>query len=229
MRRSRAVRETFIKGRDQQRENERKFEEESSHNFITKSLKGFPESGYERCGKRVLDPFLLLMCYFHTTPLSFRIPELFDQDSLFYFLDGLQGWAKTELERQGVQDLSTAIAYAEALIDFSTRRESSKPKDRKVNQEKGGGEKNAQPKSWVHKVLSNQGEDGVATKFVGKRPTIWEKATINGVKVRALVDSGATHNFVADDEAKRLGINATKGSGTIKAVNSPAKPVGSIY
>nr|GFD63698.1 hypothetical protein [Tanacetum cinerariifolium] len=30
------------------------------------------------------------------------------------------------------------------------------------------------------------------------------------------VDSGATHNFVAVDEAERLGINATKGSG-IKA------------
>ncbi|GJV11837.1 putative nucleotidyltransferase, ribonuclease H [Tanacetum coccineum] len=51
------------------------------------------------------------------------------------------------------------------------------------------------------------------------------EATINSVKVRALVDSGATHNFVADDEAKRLGINATKGSGTIKAVNSLAKAI----
>ncbi|GJV01077.1 putative retrotransposon gag domain, aspartic peptidase domain protein [Tanacetum coccineum] len=80
------------------------------------------------------------------TTLVLEIPELSDQDSLFYFLDGLQGWAKTELERRGVQDLSTAIAHAEALIDFSTRRESSKPKDQKVNQEKGGGEKNAQPK-----------------------------------------------------------------------------------
>nr|GFA33688.1 putative reverse transcriptase domain-containing protein [Tanacetum cinerariifolium] len=45
------------------------------------------------------------------------------------------------------------------------------------------------------------------------------------VKVRALVDSGATHNFVAVDEAERLGINATKGSGTIKVVNSMAKPI----
>ncbi|GKC09182.1 putative retrotransposon gag domain, aspartic peptidase domain protein [Tanacetum coccineum] len=80
------------------------------------------------------------------TTLVLEIPELSDQDSLFYFLDGLQGWAKTELERRGVQDLSTAIAHAEALIDFSTRRDSSKPKDKKVNQEKGGGEKNAQPK-----------------------------------------------------------------------------------
>ncbi|GJT50986.1 ATP-binding cassette subfamily C member 8 [Tanacetum coccineum] len=72
------------------------------------------------------------------TTLVLEIPELSDQNYLFYFLDGLKGWAKTELERRGVQDLSTAIAHAKALIDFSTRRESSKPKDRKVNQEKGG-------------------------------------------------------------------------------------------
>nr|GFA52853.1 putative retrotransposon Gag domain, aspartic peptidase domain protein [Tanacetum cinerariifolium] len=67
-----------------------------------------------------------------------------------------------------------------------TRKESSKPKDQKVNQ---------------------------------------EKATINGVKVCALIDSGATHNFVTDDEAKWLGSNATKGSETIKAVNSLPKAI----
>ncbi|GJS50693.1 putative nucleotidyltransferase, ribonuclease H [Tanacetum coccineum] len=61
-------------------------------------------------------------------------------------------------------------------------------------------------------------------KVVGKGLQYVE-VTISSVKVRALVDSGATHNFVADDEAKRLGINATKGSGTIKAVNSLAKAI----
>nr|GFC40010.1 putative retrotransposon Gag domain, aspartic peptidase domain protein [Tanacetum cinerariifolium] len=132
------------------------------------------------------------------TTLVLEIPELSDQDSLFYFLDGLQGWAKTELERRGVQDLATAIAHVEALIDFSTRRDSSKPKDRKA-------------KTEVPKVI------GKGLQYV--------EATINDVKVHALVDSGVTHNFVAVDEAERLGINATKGSGTIKAVNSPAKPI----
>ncbi|GKG08366.1 hypothetical protein Tco_0334198, partial [Tanacetum coccineum] len=43
------------------------------------------------------------------TTLVLEILELSDQDSFFYFLDGLQGWAKTELERRRVQDLSTAI------------------------------------------------------------------------------------------------------------------------
>ncbi|GJS12736.1 gag-aspartyl protease domain-containing protein [Tanacetum coccineum] len=61
-------------------------------------------------------------------------------------------------------------------------------------------------------------------KVIGKGLQYVE-ATINGVKVRALVDSSVTHNFVADDEAKWLGINAVKGSGTIKAVNSPAKAI----
>ena len=216
------------------------------------------------------------------TTLVLEIPELSDQDSLFYFLDGLQGWAKTELERRGVQDLATAIAHAEALIDFGTRRESSKPKDRKVNQEKGGGEKTAQVKNDnARKPPTGKGKDlktnyktggcficdgphrardcpkkaslnGIIAhedestseggcmstmrilnaikaktevpKVVGKGLQFVE-ATVNGTKVRALVDSGATHNFVSVDEAKRLRISATKGSGTFKPVNSKAKPM----
>ncbi|GJW42912.1 hypothetical protein Tco_0071711 [Tanacetum coccineum] len=66
------------------------------------------------------------------------------KDSQRYAGDiGMEISSKTELERRGVQDLSTAIAHAEALIGFSTRRDSSKLKDKKVNQEKGKGEKNA--------------------------------------------------------------------------------------
>ncbi|GKD27812.1 hypothetical protein Tco_1234026 [Tanacetum coccineum] len=53
-------------------------------------------------------------------------------------------------------------------------------------------------------------------KVVGKCLQYVE-ATISDVKVRALVDSNVTHNFMADDEASRLGISAMKGHGTIKA------------
>ncbi|GJV10877.1 putative retrotransposon gag domain, aspartic peptidase domain protein [Tanacetum coccineum] len=142
--------------------------------------------------------------------------------------------------------------------------------DKKVNQEKGEGEKNAQPKvdaarkpptgkdknlktsyksggcficDGPHRArdylkksslngLSTHGDEDTseggsmgsirilnAIKAKTKVPSgllgkglQYVEATINGVKVRALVDSGATHNFMADDEAKRLGINATKGS-----------------
>ncbi|GKE67459.1 putative retrotransposon gag domain, aspartic peptidase domain protein, partial [Tanacetum coccineum] len=63
----------------------------------------------------------------------------------------------TTLDMEGVQDLSMAIAHVEALIDFSTRMEPSKLKDQKVNQEKGGGEKNAQPKVYpAHRDCSKK-------------------------------------------------------------------------
>ena len=48
---------------------------------------------------------------------------------------------------------------------------------------------------------------------------------INGQSVRALLDTGVTHNFVSVDKAKHLGLKATKEGGTMKAVNSLAKPI----
>ena len=58
-----------------------------------------------------------------------------DKDSLFYFQDGLKDWAKTELDRRGVQTLDDAITVAESLTEYSTQS-----KDKKANQGKGGGE-----------------------------------------------------------------------------------------
>lgn len=42
------------------------------------------------------------------------------EDLLFYFMDGLQNWAKQELQRRQVKDVDEAIAVAESLTDFRT-------------------------------------------------------------------------------------------------------------
>nr|GEV54814.1 hypothetical protein CTI12_AA187700 [Tanacetum cinerariifolium] len=182
------------------------------------------------------------------TTLVWEISKIFDQDSLFYFFDGLLGWDKTELERHEVKDLSTAISHVEDLIDFSLRRESLKLKSkgeprkrwgRKECPTKGRSSRDCPKKAGLNDFSAHRDEDTsdggsmglirilnvimVKTevpKVVGKGLQYVE-VTISGVKVRALVDSDATHNY----EAKRLGINVTKGSGTIKAVNSSAKAI----
>ncbi|KAK3212389.1 hypothetical protein Dsin_017095 [Dipteronia sinensis] len=61
-----------------------------------------------------------------------------------------------------------------------------------------------------------------------KKGLMFVNSSINGKAVRAMLDTGATHNFVSLDEAKKLGLKAISRGGTIKAVNSPAKPIAGI-
>uniref|UniRef100_A0A803LRS6 Uncharacterized protein n=1 Tax=Chenopodium quinoa TaxID=63459 RepID=A0A803LRS6_CHEQI len=48
---------------------------------------------------------------------------------------------------------------------------------------------------------------------------------VNEVPTRLLVDTGASHNFLAKEEAKALGVKFTKVDGEMKAINSKATPV----
>ncbi|KAK2987896.1 hypothetical protein RJ640_003163 [Escallonia rubra] len=72
-----------------------------------------------------------------------------EEDLLFNFVDGLQSWAKKELQRRGVKDVDEAIAMAESLTEYDRGGESSKPKwedeASKGDHANGGGES---PKAW---------------------------------------------------------------------------------
>ena len=52
--------------------------------------------------------------------LFLDIKDMSEVDKLFNFMSGLQGWAQTELRRQGVQDLPSAMAAANCLVDYKT-------------------------------------------------------------------------------------------------------------
>ncbi|KAF2310506.1 hypothetical protein GH714_013208 [Hevea brasiliensis] len=62
--------------------------------------------------------------------LMLEIPNMPDKSRLLYFLDGLQWWAEQELKRRGVQDLASAIAVAELLVEFS-KGQAKKEKQKK--------------------------------------------------------------------------------------------------
>ena len=47
---------------------------------------------------------------------------------------------------------------------------------------------------------------------------------MNGMSTKAMIDTGATHNFVLEEEARRLKLQTSKEAGWLKAVNSAAKP-----
>ncbi|TXG53263.1 hypothetical protein EZV62_022432 [Acer yangbiense] len=76
-------------------------------------------------------------------------------------------------------------------------------------------------------AMATQLEESKATKAkpptLAKKGLMFVKATIRGKQVRAMLDTGATHNFVSVDEAKRLGLRITNDEGAIKAANSLVK------
>ena len=50
--------------------------------------------------------------------LMLNIRNMSNEDKLFNFISGLQGWAQTKLRRQGVRDLPTAMATTNCLVDL---------------------------------------------------------------------------------------------------------------
>lgn len=50
--------------------------------------------------------------------LMLDISNMSEEDKLFNFMAGLQPWAQTELRRQDVRDLTSALAVAERLLDY---------------------------------------------------------------------------------------------------------------
>ena len=70
--------------------------------------------------------------------------------------------------------------------------------------------------------------NALKAKLVPKTPQnkglMYIKALVNGKATKALVDIGATHNLVSEDETKKLELQASKEGGWLKVVNSTAKP-----
>ena len=64
-----------------------------------------------------------------------------EKDLLFNFMDNLQSWAEQELRRRGIQDLSTAMAVAESLMDFRRGDSSQEKSPFKGSHAKGGGDR----------------------------------------------------------------------------------------
>ncbi|KAF2313713.1 hypothetical protein GH714_012837 [Hevea brasiliensis] len=182
-----------------------------------------------------------------------EIPDYPDAEALFAFTDGLQTWARLEIERRGALDLATAISIAESLVEFqrSERSRSSPQKDRSEGGDSRGKDGSSKPKEVQPRSqgktekskLSALVEEREERPFQPREATmgslqlsalkVQEKGTVNvekgrpfvqievgGQKLRALLDTGASHNFLTVEEAKRLGIPYEREMGWLKAVNS---------
>ncbi|KAL4577739.1 hypothetical protein LXL04_013867 [Taraxacum kok-saghyz] len=211
------------------------------------------------------------------TALMLELPDLREEDKLFYFQDGLQSWAYNELKRRNVLDIDEAIAAAEDLIDFrretptqelsggeestnegkEDRARSSNPKGKAFERRNSKDERGeikcylcdgphlvrVCPKRKVFSSMVLEKEEGEGAHMSSMRllntlskggtkthetkggSLMFVEAKVCGRNTKALVDSGATHSFMAEDEARKLGIPYVEEKGWLKVVNSPYNPI----
>ena len=89
-----------------------------------------------------------------------------DDDKLFNFMSGLQGWAQTKLRRQRVWDLSTAMATVDCLVDYklgggTIPTQKAKPEGNKKAKFEG---KNHKKSGWKNHKGKAIGEHDAVTK-----------------------------------------------------------------
>ena len=212
--------------------------------------------------------------------------DMNENELLFNFMDNLQSWAEQELRRRGVQDLATAMAVAESLMDFRREDSSQTKPSFKGSHAKGGGDKGSKsynakegscaasttkegksrdrrrdfkPKTncflcdgphWarecpkrkalnalIERETEQEGDDAhmgsmqllnalkvkQAKEQLQRKGLMYVEAKVNRMSTKAMIDTGATHNFVSEEEARRLKLRISKEAGWLKAVNSVAK------
>ncbi|RVX18884.1 hypothetical protein CK203_006867 [Vitis vinifera] len=155
--------------------------------------------------------------------LMLEIPNMAEEELLFQLHGQLQSWAEQELRRRGVQDLATAMAVAESLVDYRRGDSPSPSHHPRVTRPKVG-----ETRGRKAKLLRKDQAKALVARTAKARTS--ERSSRPGpiascaMATKALVDTGATHNFVSEDEARRLELQASKEGGWLKAVNSAAKP-----
>ncbi|CAL8990740.1 unnamed protein product [Prunus brigantina] len=78
----------------------------------------------------------------------------------------------------------------------------------------------------IHRFNAAQAK--VAQPQVQAKGVMFVEAMVNDKTTRCLVDTGASHNFMSMQEAKRLGCRVSKEAGSMKTVNSTAKPIDGV-
>ncbi|KAH6787578.1 hypothetical protein C2S52_007130 [Perilla frutescens var. hirtella] len=87
----------------------------------------------------------------------------------------------------------------------------------------------ALPKSVKTAPVMEGGAAGEPSiKSTKEKGLMFVDVKINGKPIRAMVDTGATHNYLASTEVERLGLVLEKRVGRVKAINSAAQPIAEV-
>eukprot|EP00253_Pinus_taeda_P015379 PITA_15379 len=158
-----------------------------------------------------------------------------ERDKVINFIIGLKPWACNEVKRQKIKTLEEAFAVVDRLVEHydetsdDRKKNSDKPKEKKKDDASKLNDKSKMKKSlkcWISAEPHTIPRAAVATGVVSRRDP--ERNSLEYVLMKigsvdrlTMVDSGATHNFISEDTARRIGLKFVLVKAQMKKVNSP--------
>ncbi|KAL0317579.1 UNVERIFIED_CONTAM: hypothetical protein Sangu_2172200 [Sesamum angustifolium] len=170
--------------------------------------------------------------------LMLDIRDMSEKDKLFTFMEGLKPWAQLELQRPRVIDLGSAMTAAERLTDFNleNRRDSGENDSEKDKDNLGvisqwcntlshqvATKKTVplQAGKTARHLTGSHPEEEAQPRNPRKKGLMFVDVKIHGKPICAMIDIGATHNYLARVEVERLGLALEKGVGRVKQLIRP--------
>eukprot|EP00253_Pinus_taeda_P007240 PITA_07240 len=162
-----------------------------------------------------------------------------ERDKVFNFIIGLKPWARNEVKRQRIRTLEEAFAAMDRLVEHydetsdDRKKKFDKPKEKKKEDASKSDDKSKTKKplkSWIcvepHTILGA----ATATEVISRRDPERNKLEYVRIKIGdayilTMVDSGASHNFMGEDTARRIRLKFVPVKAHMKTVNYPPDDV----
>eukprot|EP00253_Pinus_taeda_P035778 PITA_35778 len=164
-----------------------------------------------------------------------ELPDMAERDKVFNFIIGLKLWASNEVKRQRIRTLEEAFAVVDRLVEHydETSDDRKKKFDKQKHKKKYDASKSDDSsktkkvlKCWIcagpHTIL---GAAATTEVISGKDPERnkleYVRMKVGDADILTMVDSGASHNFMGEDTARRIGLKYVPIKAHMKTVNSP--------
>ncbi|KAL0456536.1 UNVERIFIED_CONTAM: hypothetical protein Slati_0992800 [Sesamum latifolium] len=115
-----------------------------------------------------------------------------------------------------------------ALATFTDKASPAKPVEPQASASGGKEDSATRAGKTAPALTGNHPEEEAQPRNPRKKGLMFVDVKIHGKPIRAMIDTGATHNYLASAEVERLGLVLEKGVGRVKAINSAAQPIAGV-
>eukprot|EP00253_Pinus_taeda_P024246 PITA_24246 len=150
-----------------------------------------------------------------------KLLDMVERDKVFNFIIGPKPWACNEVKRQKIKTLEEAFTTVDRLVEHydetsdEKKKKFDKPKEKSTKDDASkSNDKSKTKKSlkcWIcaeaHTILGAAAATEAVSRRDSERNNLeYVRMKVGGTNVLTMVDSGATHNFMSEDVARRIGL-----------------------